>query len=142
MGPPSDANHINKPEQVFRITGEKLPDPLRFGFHSRFHQNEASEATDWRQRREILFRQFRSQPILAPVSSCSGADGSSLPAMKSASAGARPTSGYRKIAALLKRERRSDGLPPINLTRVYRLMKKHCLLLERHIGHRPREHNG
>jgi hypothetical protein len=31
--------------------------------------------------------------------------------MKSASAGARPTSGYWKIAALLKRERRSDGLP-------------------------------
>ena len=55
---------------------------------------------------------------------------------------ARPTYGYRRIAALLKRERRSDGLPPINLTRVYRLMKKHCLLLERHIGHRPREHNG
>src|ERR1700687_5319238 len=38
---------------------------------------------------------------------------------------ARPTYGYRRIAALLKRERRSDGLAPVNATRVYRLMKRH-----------------
>ena len=37
---------------------------------------------------------------------------------------ARPTYGYRRIAALLKRERRSAGLPPVNAKRVYRLMKK------------------
>src|ERR1043166_5544635 len=56
---------------------------------------------------------------------------------------ARPTYGYRRIAALLKRERRSDGLAPVNTTRVYRLMKKHGLLLERHTGRRrPREHDG
>lgn len=56
---------------------------------------------------------------------------------------ARPTYGYRRIAALLKRERRSDGLPPVNTKRVYRLMKKHGLLLERHTGRRrPREHDG
>jgi putative transposase len=55
----------------------------------------------------------------------------------------RPTYGYRRIAALLKRERRSDGLPPVNAKRVYRLMKKHGLLLERHTGRRrPREHDG
>ena len=36
----------------------------------------------------------------------------------------RPTYGYRRIAALLKRERRSDGLAPVNTKRVYRLMKK------------------
>ena len=55
----------------------------------------------------------------------------------------RPTYGYRRIAALLKRERRSDGLAPINVKRVYRLMKKHGLLLERHTGRRrPREHDG
>jgi len=41
----------------------------------------------------------------------------------------RPTYGYRRIAALLKRERRSAGLAPINVKRVYRLMKKHGLLL-------------
>ena len=56
---------------------------------------------------------------------------------------ARPTYGYRRIAALLKRERRSDGLAPVNAKRVYRLMKQHGLLLERHTGRRrPREHNG
>jgi putative transposase len=55
----------------------------------------------------------------------------------------RPTYGYRRIAALLKRERRSSGLPPVNTKRVYRLMKKHGLLLERHTGHRrAREHDG
>ena len=41
----------------------------------------------------------------------------------------RPTYGYRRIAALLKRERRSAGLAPVNAKRVYRLMKKHGLLL-------------
>jgi putative transposase len=40
----------------------------------------------------------------------------------------RPTYGYRRIAELLKRERRSDGLPPVNAKCVYRLMKKHGLL--------------
>jgi len=56
---------------------------------------------------------------------------------------ARPTYGYRRIAALLKRERRSDDLAPVNTKRVYRLMKKHGLLLERHTGRRrPREHDG
>ena len=35
---------------------------------------------------------------------------------------ARPTYGYRRIAALLKRERRSDGLAPVNTKRVYRLI--------------------
>jgi putative transposase len=51
--------------------------------------------------------------------------------------------GYRRIAALLKRERRSDGLAPINTKRVFRLMKKRGLLLERHTGRRrPRERDG
>ena len=55
----------------------------------------------------------------------------------------RPTYGYRRISALLKRERRSDGLSPVNTKRVYRLMKKYGLLLERHTGRRrTREHDG
>ena len=55
----------------------------------------------------------------------------------------RPTYGYRRIAALLKRERRSAGQEPVNAKRVYRLMKKHGLLLQRHTGRRtPREHDG
>jgi transposase InsO family protein len=55
----------------------------------------------------------------------------------------RPTYGYRRIAALIKRERRSDGGTPLNAKRVYRLMKKHGLLLTRYTGRRrPREHDG
>ena len=49
---------------------------------------------------------------------------------------ARPTYGYRRIAALLKRERRSDGLASVNAKRIYRLMRKHGLLLQRHTGRR------
>ena len=37
----------------------------------------------------------------------------------------RPSYGYRRIAALLKRERRAAGLDPVNTKRVYRLMKKY-----------------
>jgi putative transposase len=55
----------------------------------------------------------------------------------------RPTYGYRRIAALLKRERRAAGLDSVNAKRVYRLMKKHGLLLARHTARRvPRVHNG
>jgi len=45
----------------------------------------------------------------------------------------RPTYGYRRIAALLKRERRTTGLAPVNAKRVYRLMRKHGLLLARDV---------
>jgi len=56
---------------------------------------------------------------------------------------ARPTYGYRRIGALLNRERRSAGLPPVNTKRVYRLMSKHGLLLARQSGRRrPRRHDG
>ena len=55
----------------------------------------------------------------------------------------RPTYGYRRIAALLKRERRAAGLDSVNAKRVYRLMKKHGLLLARHTGRgAPRIHDG
>jgi putative transposase len=55
----------------------------------------------------------------------------------------RPTYGYRRIAALIRRERRSAGTAPVNAKRVYRLMRKEGLLLARHTGRRrPREHDG
>ena len=51
--------------------------------------------------------------------------------------------GYRRIAALLKRERRSAGRQPGNAKRIFRLMKKHGLLLQRYTGRRrPGEHDG
>jgi transposase InsO family protein len=55
----------------------------------------------------------------------------------------RPTYGYRRITALLNRHRQAAGLPRINHKRVYRLMRAHGLLLQRHSGQRPgRVHDG
>lgn len=55
----------------------------------------------------------------------------------------RPTYGYRRIAALIRRARRLDDGPAVNAKRVYRLMKKHGLLLQRHSGsRRARNHDG
>lgn len=56
---------------------------------------------------------------------------------------ARPTYGYRRITALLNRDLAADGLAPANHKRVYRLMKVHGLLLQKHSGQRPgRSHDG
>jgi hypothetical protein len=41
----------------------------------------------------------------------------------------RPSYGYRRITALIRRARRSAGGDAVNAKRVYRLMKKHGLLL-------------
>jgi len=56
---------------------------------------------------------------------------------------ARPTYGYRRIAALIRREQRAGGGAPVNAKRVYRLMHKHGLLLAPCTGHRrPGAHDG
>lgn len=55
----------------------------------------------------------------------------------------RPTYGYRRIAALVNRELTRQSLPPANHKRVYRIMKRHALLLQRHTGRREgRVHDG
>ena len=55
----------------------------------------------------------------------------------------RPTYGYRRITALLRRELAAEGQPLVNHKRVYRLMQMHGLLLTRHSGRRPgRIHDG
>lgn len=55
----------------------------------------------------------------------------------------RPTYGYRRITALLNRELRALGLPPVNHKRVYRIMARNSLLLERSGFDRPeRSHDG
>jgi putative transposase len=48
--------------------------------------------------------------------------------------GAQPTYGYRRVWALLKREAARVGCKPINVKRVYRVMKARGLLLQRHAG--------
>ena len=46
----------------------------------------------------------------------------------------QPTYGYRRVHALIRRSRREEGGGAVNVKRVYRIMKDHGLLLERHTG--------
>ena len=48
-----------------------------------------------------------------------------------------PTYGYRRVHAILKRQALAAGLKPSNHKRVYRVMKVHGLLLDRHAGEPP-----
>ena len=58
-------------------------------------------------------------------------------------ASARPTYGYRRLWALLRRERRKRGESPVNAKRVYRIVKSEKLLLQRYTGTPPvRAHEG
>ena len=55
----------------------------------------------------------------------------------------RPTYGYRRITALVHRELAENDQAPANHKRVYRIMKRHGLLLQRHTADRPgRVHDG
>jgi putative transposase len=55
----------------------------------------------------------------------------------------RASYGYRRITALLNRARARVGEPRVNPKRIYRLMKREKLLLERCTGNRPgRKHDG
>src|SRR4051812_27211966 len=45
-----------------------------------------------------------------------------------------PTYGYRRVHALLRRQAEREGRPAPNVKRVYRVMKVHGLLLQRHAG--------
>ena len=55
-----------------------------------------------------------------------------------------PSYGYRRAWALLRRERACQGLPAVNVKRVYRVMRTHGLLLQRRApAVRPqRRHDG
>ncbi|MHA6345754.1 IS3 family transposase [Roseivivax sp. CAU 1761] len=56
---------------------------------------------------------------------------------------ARPTYGYRRIAAVLNRRLRAEGAAPVNHKRVYRIMQAHDLLLARRYTERPEQfHEG
>lgn len=46
----------------------------------------------------------------------------------------QPTYGYRRVHALIRRRCRDEGGSPVNVKRVYRVMKAHGLLLQRHSG--------
>ena len=55
----------------------------------------------------------------------------------------RPTYGYRRVWAILNRQRRGVAEPPINRKRVLRVMQAYALTLERHTARRQsRSHDG
>jgi putative transposase len=55
----------------------------------------------------------------------------------------RPTYGYRRLTALLNRERRPAGKPVVNAKRVLRVLRAHGLTLQAHTARRPgRSHDG
>ena len=54
----------------------------------------------------------------------------------------RVTYGYRRVTALVNRALKSEGKPPVNHKRVYRIMKMNKLLLQRHAGRAVRVHEG
>jgi hypothetical protein len=45
-----------------------------------------------------------------------------------------PTYGYRRVHAILRRKARNEDRPWPNAKRVYRVMKVHGMLLQRHTG--------
>lgn len=54
-----------------------------------------------------------------------------------------PSYGYRRVWGILRKQRRVEGLPPVNAKRLYRIMSEHSLLLLRDKPERPkREHKG
>ena len=53
-----------------------------------------------------------------------------------------PTYGYRRVHAILKRQALAAGLKPANHKRIYRVMKVHSLLLDRHAGGSERHDDG
>jgi putative transposase len=55
----------------------------------------------------------------------------------------RPTYGYRRLTALLNRQRRADSLPPVNGKRVLRVLRTAGPTLQAHTARRPgRTHDG
>jgi putative transposase len=53
-----------------------------------------------------------------------------------------PTYGYRRVHAILRRRALAEGRQPPNHKRIYRVMKEHGLLLQRHAGGSKRRHDG
>ena len=65
-----------------------------------------------------------------------------LPRAATPGAGAGPAYGYRRVRAVLKRQALAAGLKPPKHKRIYRVMKVHSLLLDRHRGGIERRHDG
>jgi putative transposase len=81
-------------------------------------------------------------PTAARGSYCKAADEELLPLIRRL-VDERPTYGYRRVTALVNRVPAAEGKPAANHKRVFRIMKRHGLLLQRHTGRRKgRLHDG
>ena len=87
------------------------------------------------------------QPDRAPAGAAEAADRPTVPdgdlvsAIKAVIADL-PTYGYRRVHAILKRRAMAESRQPPNHKRVYRVMKVHGLLLDRHCDGAERRHDG
>ena len=91
--------------------------------------------------RSQLSERLRAEP--KPRSSYRVSDDSGLLGPLRTLVDERPTYGYRRITALLNRERLKNGLPRLNHKRIYRLMYQNGMLLQRYTGKPPgRAHDG
>jgi putative transposase len=66
---------------------------------------------------------------------CKAADGELLPRIERL-VGERPTYGYRRVTALVNKVLAAEGKSRANHKRIFRIMKRHGLLLQRHTGRR------
>jgi len=76
------------------------------------------------------------RPTAARDSYCKVADEEFLPLIRRL-VEERPTYGYRRVTALVNRVLAAEGKPVANHKHVFRIMKRHGLLLHRHTGIYP-----
>jgi len=80
---------------------------------------------------QVARSNLHRRPSLRDWSPDSSADELLLARIR-AVASERGSYGYRRVTALLKRELSAEGKPAANHKKVYRLMRAHQLLLQRH----------
>jgi putative transposase len=79
---------------------------------------------------------------LTPPSTVAPVDAELLDEIRSV-INSRPSYGYRRTTAIIRRQRRAEGRRAANHKRVYRIMREAGLLLRRHYGDQPgRVHDG
>ena len=90
---------------------------------------------------QISFNNSRRTILVRPVRFSKEEDEKLLPEFQQI-CGQKGTYGYRRDSVMINRERRNLGLPQVNHKRIYRIMKTHSLLLQRHTGRPTRTHDG
>jgi putative transposase len=82
------------------------------------------------------------RPVAPRGSYCKSADEELLPLIHRL-VGERPTYGYRRVTALVNKALAAEGKSRANHKRIFRIMKRHGLLLQRYTGRRRgRLHDG